>query len=133
MTLDEVYEVAEKQGIEIDEIKMRSLKALSVPEGCIAIDFRKFRTRAALKTALAHEMGHITSGAFYALDAPDAERAQCEYKADKRAALLLIPPEDLKKAMRAGAVEAWQLAEVFDVPERFIRRALYIYRSKAYL
>ena len=133
MTLDEVYKVADSKGIEIDEIKMRSLKALSVPEGCIAVDVRKFKTRAALKTAIAHEMGHITAGAFYALDAPDAERAQCEYKADKRAALLLIPPEALKKAMQAGAVEAWQLAEEFDVTERFILRALSIYRSKAYL
>ena len=133
MTLNDVYRVADYQGIEIDEYEMRKTIAVSMPEGWIAYDPRRIKTRRKLKTVLAHEIGHIEAGAFYRPGAPESERAQCEYKADKRAALMLIPPDDLKKAMKAGAVEAWQLAEVFDVTERFMRRVLYIYRSKAYI
>lgn len=131
MTLNEVYSLAEKKHIDIDEFRFDAITAMSLPEGCIAYDPRKFETQSELKAALAHEIGHIDSGAFYSDRTPFETRARCEYKADKRAAQMLIPIAQLRYALKHGYTEAWQLAELFDVPERFIKRALLIYDVSA--
>ena len=127
MRIDDVYMEAEKRKITVDTFPFKAISAMSLPEGCIAYDPRKFDTEAELKTALAHEIGHIDSGAFYHSNTPLLTRAICEYKADKRAVQMLLPLDQLRRALRKGYTEAWQLAELFDVPENFIKRAIQIY------
>ena len=90
MLLDEIYERAESEGIEIDEIRTRKISAMSFPDGWIAIDRTKFESEATFKTALAHEIGHVETGSFYRIETPLYTKEKCEYKANKKAVQMLI-------------------------------------------
>jgi len=70
MTLDELYDRAQQQGIEIDNFAMREIVSVSFPENWIAIDTRKIKTRAEEKVILAHEIGHCETGSFYNIHSP---------------------------------------------------------------
>ena len=128
MTLDELYRYARARGMEVDDVRMRALTAVSFPQGWIAMDRAKIETGAEEKALLAHEVGHVETGAFYRAETPFETRARCERKADRRAAELLIPREALRRAVRQGVTEVWELAEYFGVPEPFVRRAIELYR-----
>ena len=130
MLLDEIFERAENEGIEIDEINSRQVSAMSFPDGWIAVDRSKFESEAAFKTALAHELGHVETGSFYRIETPLYTKAKCEYKANKRAIQMLIPQDELLSALRHGIVEVWQLAEHFGVTEQMINRACCLYQEK---
>ena len=71
--------------------------------------------------ALAHELGHIETNAFYNPLCPCQSVGQCEAKARKWALKKLLPEQELIKAIREGCTETWQLAERFNVTEDFIR------------
>lgn len=127
MTIDDIYEIAESESIEIDKVSTREITAMSFPQGWIAYDPRKFASTAELKTALAHELGHIRKGAFYNALTPLITRAKCEYKANKEAIKLLMPKADLQKALKSGITEIWQVAEYFGVTEDFAKKACRMY------
>lgn len=130
MTLHQLYERAFRQGIEIDERQMQSVKAMAFPEGWIAIDRRRYKNEREFKCDIAHELGHIETGAFYNIYSPFDLREKCEHKANKRAAEILMPLEDVQRAMRRGYVTAWALAEWFDVTQDFAEMALNMYEGE---
>lgn len=130
MTLHQLYERAYRQGIEIDEVQMRELVAVSFPEGWIAIDRRKIETLVELKCILAHEIAHIETGSFYNVWSPFDLMEKCERKANRRAVGMLMPLAEVRDALRAGYSSPWALAAVFDVTEDFARLALEVYGDK---
>lgn len=103
MTLHQLYERAYRQHIEIDEVHMRELRAVSFPEGWIAIDPRKFKSEIEFKCILAHEIGHVETGSFYNIYSPFDLKSKCEHKANKRAAEILMPPAFCACAMQCSA------------------------------
>ena len=123
MTLDELYDRAQQQGIEIDNFPMREIISVSFPENWIAVDTKKVKTKVEEKAILAHEIGHCETGSFYNIYSPLDIREKHEYRADKRAIQILIPHDDLKSAVRRGITEMWELAEYFDVPYEFMQKA----------
>lgn len=130
MELSELYDFADSHKIDIDMFPMKSVKAVSIPlsDRCaIAVDDRKMRDEAELKTTLAHEIGHCETGTFYTAPTYLELRSRYEYRADKWAVKKLIPQTELESAMRCGESEIWQLAEHFGVEEELVEKALYIY------
>ena len=95
--------------------------------GAIFMNEAYYLTAAERHTALAHERGHLDSGAMYSFDTPLITMEQCEYRAWKRAVMEALPFADMLSAYESGFTEVWQLAEYFDVTEDFIRRAAEIY------
>jgi len=130
MTLHQLYERAYRHGIEIDEIQMRELTAVSFPQGWIAIDRRKIETLVELKCVLAHEIAHVETGSFYNIWSPYDLMEKCERKANRRAAEMLMPLAEVRDALRAGCVTPWALAAAFEVTEDFARLALDVYGDK---
>jgi len=129
MTLDELYDRAQQQGIEIDNFAMREIVSVSFPENWIAIDTRKISTRAEEKVILAHEIGHCETGSFYNIHSPYDLRERHEYKANKRSFQMLIPHAELKAAVKKGLTEIWELAEYFDVPCDYMQKAAEYWRQ----
>lgn len=129
MTLDELYDRAQQQGIEIDNFAMREIVSVSFPENWIAIDTRKIKTRAEEKVVLAHEIGHCETGSFYNIHSPFDRRERHEYKANKRSYQILIPHAELKAAVKKGLTEIWELAEYFDVPCEYMQKAAEYWRQ----
>ena len=129
MTLLDLYNRADAQGIEVDDVPMRSLTSVSFPQGWIALDTAKMQTIAEHKSILAHELGHVETGSFYNIYSPFDLRAKQERRADKAAIKMLVPFKRLLSAMRSGCREVWQLAEYFDVTEELINKAITLYES----
>ena len=127
VTINQLYERALNDGIEIDEVFMQELRAVAFPEGWIAIDPRKFTSRREFKCELAHEIGHCETGSFYNIYSLYDLKEKCERKANKRAAEILMPIIEVRQALHKGYVEPWLLAEYFDVTQEFVEMALDIY------
>ncbi len=129
MTLLELYQRAEQQGIDIDYFPMRQVKSASFPDGWVAIDVDKINTSQEEKAVLAHELGHCETGSFYNVYSELDIREKHERRAAKRAFQLLVPKSDLDEAVRAGITETWELAEYFDVPCEFMQKAMTYYHE----
>ena len=128
MGLDELYALAEEQGIEIHDFCLNTFKSMSVPDH-IAIDYRKISGVREEKEILFHEMGHCATGSFYTGNSPLDLKEQHEFRANKWAFMKQIPVEDLKQAVRKGYKELWELADYFDVEESVIIQAVTYYRE----
>ena len=131
MTTGDLYTLAAAQGIDIDEIPMRALRAVSFPQGWIAIDPAQFPTEAEYKTTLAHEIGHVARHAFYKADDPTEIKAECERQANQYAARLLMPVEAVYSAFQAGQGQLSTLAAQFGVTTGFAAMALDFYGMEA--
>lgn len=75
-------------------------------------------------TALFHELGHCETGSFYYDHTPAEMKARCENHANKWAIARLVPADELAKVISSGHTEIWELAELFNVTEDFMRKAL---------
>ena len=129
MTLTELYRIAEENHIEVDEFPMRRVAAVSFPEGWIALNPAKLSSPAEVKVCLAHELGHCQTGSFYSAGSACDVRGKNEAMADRWAYRRLVPRGELESAVRRGLTEPWELADYFDVPEPFLRRAMEYYAA----
>lgn len=95
----------------------------------IFMDGREIETTAEEKTILAHEGGHVMTGATHTVYSPLDIVEKHEVKADKWAIQRVIPESDLQHAIALGYTELPELAEYFDVTEEFMRKAVCWYRN----
>lgn len=91
---------------------------------CVSLDFTQIPTTRMLRTVAMHEEGHLRTGALHKLHSPFQLSAQSEQRADAKYFQLHLSAEEIKAAMQAGYTESWQLAEYFDLDEKYIRKAL---------
>lgn len=131
-TINDLYDEAEEADIIIVEKNLKSDEAMSICDKglcLIAIDGRKVKDSEDRKVKIAHELGHCQTGAFYDMSSMHQIKSKSEYKADKWAIRELIPEDKLLQAVSEGYTELWQLAEYFEVTEKFMKRALDIYKA----
>ena len=128
MTLYELYDIAENNNIDVDYFPMRKAVSLSI-ENAIAIDVDKLNSSADEKACLAHELGHCLQGAFYNINTLET-RGRMEYKADKWAITHLLPYPEFQTALTNGITTPWELAEYFNLPESFIKKAFDYYQRR---
>lgn len=131
--VDDLYRYADEHGIDVDWVPMRRASSLSVPlpdgSTAIALDLWRIDSVADHTVKLAHEIGHCETGAFYNMYAPLDIRQQHENRADKWAITQLVPKDELDLAVAAGHTEIWDLAELFNVTEPFMRKATWWYQN----
>lgn len=128
MTLQQLYQRVDRQGVDVDYFPMREVVSFSLPEGLIAMDVDKMKNSQEEKVFLAHELGHIETGSFYNVHSGLDVRGKHERRADKQAIKMLVPKDELDKAVREGYRELWELAEYFDVSEDFMKKAICWYK-----
>lgn len=95
----------------------------------VFMDFDCICTRKKELAVLAHEGGHIMTGATHRICSPYDLIAKHEYKADKWAVQEVIPKDKLDAAVAEGYTDLWDLAEKFNVPEDFMRKAICWYEN----
>ena len=129
MSTDELLLYAESRGHTVIHIYMKDAKAISLELGRNFIALDKSLSDREEKELAAHELGHCEYGGTYNRHSPYEVRAKAERRADKWAYLKLVPPGELREAFRMGVVEAWELAERFEVSDEFMVKALEYYRG----
>lgn len=127
-----LYQIADKEGIEVDCFELNSREAISYMDeegGCyIAIDPFKLRSVAEERSKLAHELGHCVTGSFYNQYAACDLRRRHENRADRWAVERLISRDEFEAAVKSGKTEVWELAEWFGVTESFMKKAICFYK-----
>lgn len=129
MENNDLYSIAEKQGIIIDILSMPKNKSVSVhidDEYFVAIDEKAMENSAEERTHLAHELGHCVTGSFYNIYSPFDLRSKHEYRADKWAIKKLIPKDELIELLEKE-YRIDEIAEYFNVTEQFIQKAYHLY------
>lgn len=106
---------------------------MSFPCGWIAIDRGKLTDSGDEKAHLAHEIGHLETGAFYNAKTSLETRSRLEARADRWAIKKLVPPCELFALLHRGVTAPWELAEHFGVPQRFMEKALEYYQITGHL
>ncbi len=128
MDLPTLYRIAEQDGVEIDCYDLHKRDALSFwdrDKQCyIAVNPLLLTSCRDEKMKLAHELGHCETGRFYNQYTPHDVRQKHENRADKWAIKKLVPKDELEGAVAAGYTEVWELAELFEVTEDFMRKAI---------
>lgn len=132
METNRLYNIAEKSGITVDFLSLHENLALSLEldgKGFIALDKKLVGRTAAERVALAHELGHLATGATYQVgDDPERVR-RAEAAAHKWAINTLVPFGELMKALSEGEENLSFLADRFGVTEEFMHRAIKFYRK----
>ena len=132
MTINELYSFAENESVTVTAFPLNEREALSVMDSdgsCyVAIDPEKVVSASDEKTKLGHEIGHCMTGAFYNVYSSFDVKQRHENRADKWAIKKLIPKDELEKAVKNGYSEIWELAELFQVTEDFMRKAVSWYK-----
>lgn len=127
-----LYDMADRENVVIDEFPMEHNLSFSLMDmdgdRFIAINPLMLESAQQEKIVLAHELGHCMTGSFYNRYAACDVRRRHENHANKWSFSQLVPEDELSEAVSAGFTEPWQLAEYFDVPEDYIRRACHWYR-----
>lgn len=129
--LNELYDYIENDDIlliETDCSKLSSFSIMDNDKNCTIVinEKEKVAERVSKKERLAHEIGHCATGSFYTPGTLNL-RSKCEYRANKWAIKKLIPEDELINAIESGYTETWQLAEYFEVTEKFIIKACKYY------
>ena len=93
----------------------------------IALDPFKFQSLGDEKYKLAHELGHSLTGSLYRRYTPLDERGRNERRADRWAIEHLLPFPVLDSAISAGRTRPEELAEYFELPQKFIEMAVAYY------
>ncbi|MBQ4298169.1 MAG: ImmA/IrrE family metallo-endopeptidase [Clostridia bacterium] len=117
---------AQSAGIDVYYASIPLTRAMAVP-GAICLDWSLLSRDSARAAALAHELGHVETGALYVRDASPLDRRRAEVRAERWAIRKMISREDLLAALRSGFVTPYALSEAFDLPEDVIRKALALY------
>lgn len=129
--LPELYDLAQKQNIEVIQYPMEKNGSMSLmePDGScyIGMDGRVLDGGTQERMHLGHELGHCITGSFYNIYATVDSRQRHENQADKWAIHALLPVEALDDAIAQGYTELWELAEFFGVTESFVRKAVCLY------
>lgn len=132
MDLKELYKLAEEKNVRVMDFSLPENKSvcIEVDDGCfVGVDPAVFSSTREEKVVLAHELGHIQTGSFYAVGSDAASRSKQEAKAEKWTINNLVPLEELKKAIKNGYHDVQSLAEHFEVTEQFMYNVILHYRK----
>ena len=137
LTLAEVENRISLDGIHIHDYAIsETKKAACVHAGdykAIAVNRRLINNTAEEKSVLAEEYGHFATGGLYFLEAAynapvsRINRQKVEAQAKRHAVRAMLQFDELKAAVQNGYTETWELADVFDVTETFIKFAIEYY------
>ena len=127
-SVQELYSIACKNNITVDKFPFSKVEAMSLMDldgQCfIGLNPATIRSDADERNKLAHELGHCLTGAFYNQYSSFDCRQRHENTARKWEIAYLIPVSALEDAVASGYTEAWQLSELFSVPEALIHEAV---------
>lgn len=117
---------AADRGIDVFYDEIPQSQAIAVP-GAVCLDWSLLACPAARSVFLAHELGHVETGAFYSRGVSVLDRRRAELRAERWAIRRLVSREDLLSALRSGFTTVFDLSEKLGLPEDVIRKALSVY------
>lgn len=123
----DLYDELHEKGVKFYPWKLDKEKSTIIELNkryAVFVDFNSIRSSVEERVVVAHEYGHIETGATHSICSPYDLVARHEIKADKHAIKRLIPKHELDDAVASGRTEVWDLADYFGVTEEFMKKAV---------
>lgn len=108
--------------------EVRSLAMAVGNSGVVGLDNSRAMTLAEEQTRLGHELGHCLYGGFYRRQDPFDLVERHEVRADRWYIKRAIPRRTLFRLLKQG-YDAWEIAELLNTTEEYVRRAYYYYKE----
>lgn len=101
MELNKLYDIAEREHIDVIDFKMKNKAIIGNYKGksMIGLNYSKIDTYKEEKCLLAEELGHYYYSSYYTLISDQNFIDKQEYRAKKLSYYILIPYEKLKSAV----------------------------------
>ena len=134
MELKKLYEITEKENINVINFKMKN-KAII---GCIGdnysigLNYSIIKDSSEEKTILAEELGHYYCNALYNSTYSNVEISKKEFRATKWAFKTLIPFKKLETLYEEGCRYTYEFAEELGVTEDLIEKEYNYYSEGNY-
>lgn len=134
MKLKKLYDIAEKENINVINFKMKN-KAII---GCvnnnysIGLNYSIIKNSSEEKSILAEELEHYYCNALYNSNYSNAEISKKEFRATKWAFKSLVPFKKLKELYEEGCRYSYEFAEELGVTEELIEKAYNYYSEGNY-
>lgn len=134
MELNKLYNIAEKENINVFNFKMKN-KAII---GCtndnysIGLNYSIIGNSCEEKTILAEELGHYYTNTLYNTNYSDTEINKREFRATKWAFKTLVPFSKLQELKENGCKYTYEFAEKLGVTEDLIQKAYNYYSEGNY-
>lgn len=130
MKTNELYKLAEQEGIQIDRIDLKTNGSVAINVmDKLFVGLDKNIRGAEERVCLAHEIGHCQTMSFYNINSPLDVRGKHERRATVWAIKAMIPYNAYLNALERGYNEIYSLADYFFVTEDFMRKAVEYYKS----
>lgn len=125
------YQLADAAGVPVIHMPLPEVRSLALAvgsSGVVGLDNTHAMSHAEEQARLGHELGHCLYGGFYTRGTPYDVAERHEVRADRWYIKKAIPRRTLFRLLREGR-DAWEIAELLDTTEEYVRRAYYYYRE----
>lgn len=130
-TSEELLAVAERNAVKIDRFPMPTVRACELQIGNKSfLNLDPSLSPADALYALAHGLGHLVTGEMYNPYSVYDNYGKHERRADEWAIQKVFSKSKIKKAIRTGCTEPWQIAEEFGTSVEFADKALRFYAGR---
>lgn len=127
-----MYKIAEKENIEINNYNWSSAKAriFEIDNNYyIGLDVKQIKNSIEEKEILAEELGHYYCNALYYINSNKGFKDKCEHRAKKWAYSILVPFQKLQEKIIQG-LNLYDLADYFDVDCEYMNNVINFYTEK---
>lgn len=125
------YQLADAAGVPVVHMPLPEVRSLALAvggSGVVGLDNAHAMSHAEEQARLGHELGHCLYGGFYTRGTPYDVAERHEVRADRWYIKKAIPRRTLFRLLREGR-DAWEIAELLDTTEEYVRRAYYYYKE----
>lgn len=131
MITNKLYELAEKEKIDIFNYKMVNHKAriISDTNNAIFMDYSQIGTSIEEKEILAEELGHYYYDSYYNINSSRQDIDRCEYRAKKWKALTLCPLNSILDCFNSGIYNLYDIAERLEISPNTVEFAYNYYMN----
>lgn len=135
--LERLYRYAEENRVLVGTERLQFAPAITIQDKdeldgeyyYVVYDPRQIQRASEEREMLLHELSHIAVGAFYTNRHDTRARRKIENRALRWQIEQLIPKDQLEKAVARGYTEPWELAELFDVSQELMEKAMFYYQN----
>ena len=134
MKLKKLYDIAEKENINVINFKMKNKAIIGCIEDnySIGLNYSIISSSSEEKTILAEELGHYYCNALYNSNYSNIEISKKEFRATKWTFKTLVPFKKLKELYKNGCRYTYEFAEELGVTEELIEKAYNYYSEGNY-
>lgn len=131
MELKKLYEIANKEHIDIINFKMKNKAIIGYYNNycIIGLNYSKIHSYKEEKCILAEELGHYYYSAYYTVNSDQEFIDKQEYRAMKWKSLACVPLKSILSCFMNGIYNLWDIAEKLNVDTNMVEFAINYYKE----